>query len=166
MIATAIIAAAIAGAYFVSGVQFIPQLVAGTASALFGLTALGMLAFRRRPQAKELGLQALAFAALAGALFAGCKLDVSGARSGALRVAEACEAYKAKTGSYPASVRDLVPDYLASVPRARHTIMWAQYELVGEKVMFVLEPGLIAQGYDMSAGKWSVEDVAKMFPGR
>lgn len=164
MIATMIFMAVVASVYLITGVQFIPQMVAGLTSVLLALAALTMLLLKRRPEARGLGLQALAFGVLALAIFGGCKVDNGLARRGAVRLAAACEAYKAKTGAYPDSVRKLVPEYLKKVPSARHTIMWGQYRIVGDKLMFVLEPGLLAQSYDLAAGQWKVVDVAKMFP--
>lgn len=166
MITSIIFMAAIASVYAVSGAQFIPQMLAIITAALLALAALAMLALRRRQQAKELALQALAFGGMALLVFSACKLDNSLARRGAVRLAAACADYKAKTGAYPDNFRKLAPDYIKSVPHARHTIMWAQYRLVDGKVMFVIEPGLLAHSYDIASGAWQVVDAAKMFPAR
>jgi len=166
MITTIIFMAVVASVYLVSGVQFIPQMISVLTMCLLALAALVFLLMGRRPRARELGVQALAFGALSLLVYGGIKLDNSFARSGAVRLAAACEEYKAKTGSYPETVRELVPGYLPKMPRARHTIMWAQYAIVGDKVMFLLEPGLLANSYEIPSGAWKVVDAAKMFPAK
>lgn len=166
MISTIIFMLAVASVYLVSGVQFIPQMISIMTMCLLALAAFVLLALGRKPLARDLGIQALAFGALAVLLYGGIKLDNSLARRGAVRLAAACEEYKAKTGAYPETVRELVPGYLAKMPRARHTIMWGQYAVVGDKVMFLLEPGLLAHSYEISSGAWKVVDAARMFPAK
>ncbi|HEX7379717.1 MAG TPA: hypothetical protein VF278_21515 [Pirellulales bacterium] len=40
---------------------------------------------------------------------------------------EACEQYRANNGSYPKHLKDLVPRYLRSVPRAKYCCLWGEF---------------------------------------
>ncbi len=150
--------------YVISGTYFTPMIAALLTAFVFGAGALVAALKSRKPRAKELGLKAGAFVLFA-ALILGCgRLNNIHARHGAVKISNACEAYKAKTGAYPAALRQIVPEYIADIPAAKLTVTWNQYRLVAGKVMFVLEPGLLAESYDLAAKKWQVAEVADMFP--
>jgi hypothetical protein len=119
---------------------------------------------KRPPRARELALKAGAFVLFGVLIFAGGRLNNVHARRGAVRLAAVCEAYKAKTGAYPESFGKLIPEYIKDIPAAKFTVTWAQYRLVDNKIMFVLEPGLLSEGYDLATRKWHIAEVAEMFP--
>lgn len=150
--------------YLVSGTYFTPVIAAAVTALVFGAAAVVMALMKRTPRAKELALKAGAFVFLGVLIFAGGRLNNSHARRGAVRLAAVCEAYKAKTGAYPESFGKLVPEYLKDIPAAKFTVTWAQYRLVDNKIMFVLEPGLLAEGYDLATKRWHIAEVSEMFP--
>jgi hypothetical protein len=150
--------------YLVSGTYFTPVIAAIITAGMFGAAALVLALMKRTPRAKELALKAGAFV-LFGALIFGCgRLNNVHARRGAVQLASVCEAYKVKTGTYPDSFGKLIPEYLKDIPAAKFTVTWAQYRLVDNKIMFVLEPGLLAEGYDLATKKWHIAEVSEMFP--
>ena len=150
--------------YLVSGTYFTPVIAAIITAGVFGAAALVLALMKRTPRAKELAFKAGAFV-LFGALIFGCgRLNNVHARRGAVQLAAVCESYKAKTGAYPDSFGKLIPEYLKGIPAAKFTVTWAQYRLVDNKIMFVLEPGLLAESYDLTSRKWHIAEVGEMFP--
>lgn len=54
------------------------------------------------------------------ASIANSRLQSTVARRNAARVIQACEAYRAAHGRYPEQLADLVPSFIAAVPRAKY----------------------------------------------
>lgn len=150
--------------YVISGTYFVPVIAAIITAAIFGIAALTMLLKKRKPRAKELVLKAGVFVVFAGLIFGIGRLNNSYAMRGAVKLANVCEEYKSKTGSYPDSFKKLIPGYIEDIPVAKFTTMWMQYRLVDNKIMFVLEPGLLAKSYDLTTKKWRIVQVNEMFP--
>lgn len=164
MIETIIFGSVLVAAYIIHGSASVGVLSAVLAGAAFALAAAVFALRKNGPQAKQLGVKAAAFLLLAGGIYGFNALSTSHARSGAERLAGICETYKAKTGAYPDAFSKLVPEYINDIPAARFTAMWAQYRLVGTSIMFVVEPGLLAEAYDITAKKRSVVSFSEMFP--
>lgn len=56
------------------------------------------------------------------------------AMNNAVRVIEACELYRQANGTYPERLRDLVPRYLSSVPRAKYCCsFYGQFKYYGSR---------------------------------
>lgn len=49
------------------------------------------------------------------------------AKRNAVRIVEACEQYRKDTGNYPKQLDELVPQYLSSIPPAKHCCMWNKF---------------------------------------
>jgi hypothetical protein len=164
MFQTFVFGIALLSVYFISGTYVFPVIAAIIAAVIFAAAALVKLLRRQMQRAKELWLTAGA-CILSGALIFSCgQLNNIHAMRGAVRLAKVCEAYKAKIGVYPETFKKLIPEYLEDIPVAKFTIMWAQYRLVDNKIMFVLEPGMLAQSYDLATEKWHCVLVGEMFP--
>lgn len=147
MLETIILGAVLFGMYLLNGSAIIPLMTGAAVSAAFAAAAL-VYAFKRNPaRAKDLGLKAAALAAVSGLIFGANALNNGAAARGAARIAGACEAYKAKTGSYPEKLSQLAPDYLKSVPAAKATVMWRHYRLRGGRVLYALDPWMMMAGY-------------------
>jgi hypothetical protein len=166
MFETILFAAVLAAVYILHGAFAIPMAAAVMTAAALGVAALTVLVRGNKPRAGNLGLKAAVFLGLCLALYGLKALNESKAVRGARTIAAACAEYKAKTGAYPDGLRALVPEYLKDIPAARFTIMWAQYRLVDGRVMYVLEPGLLAAAYDIETGERRVVKAAEMFPGK
>jgi predicted PurR-regulated permease PerM len=150
--------------YMFSGAYFVPVIAAMVTAGIFGAAALIMVLKKQKPRAKELVLKAGVFVLFAGLIFGFGRLNNSHARNGAVRLASICEEYKSKIGAYPDGFAKLIPEYIKEIPSAKLTVVWAQYRLVDSKIMFVLEPGLLAKSYDLATKKWRVVPVSRMFP--
>ena len=123
-----------------------------------------MVLKKQKPRAKELILKAGVFVLFAGLILGIGRLNNSYAMRGAVRLANVCEEYKSKTGAYPDSFKKLIPEYIEDIPVAKFTTIWMQYRLVDNKIMFVLEPGILAKSYDLATKKWRIVPVSEMFP--
>lgn len=77
--------------------------------------------------ARRRGLRALAYGLAGAAVLAFLAWDRAAAEGRARTVVAACRAFKARTGAYPASLSELVPTELPSVPRARRTLVRAEF---------------------------------------
>ncbi len=49
------------------------------------------------------------------------------ARANARRIVAACEAYHAANGKFPTDLHELVPQYMPSVPVAKHCLAWGRF---------------------------------------
>lgn len=164
MIETIVFGIVLAAMYVLHGSSTIPMMTGVSAAALRGLAAIVMLVRGRKARAAELGLRTAVLALSCAAIYGLAAVNSFTAARRTGDIAAACEAYKAKTGAYPENLRALVPEYLKSVPAAKFTIMWAQYRLVGSRLMHVREPGMLASAYDLETKKWDIVAVAEMFP--
>jgi len=164
MIETLIFGFVLAASYIITGSAFGAVLPAALAAGGLALAAAVAALRKNGPLAKQLGVKAAVFLLVSGGVYGVNWLSSKKARSGAEQLAAVCETYKEKTGAYPGAFRDLVPGYIEDIPAARVTAMWAQYRLVGTKIMYVLEPGLLAAAYDLSEKKWGVVSFSEMFP--
>lgn len=164
MLETIIFGAVLAAMYVLHGAAAIPMMTAASAAAVLGLAALAMLLRGQKTRAGELGLRTAVLALSCAAIYGLAALNSATAARRTGEIAAACEAYKAKTGTYPENLRALVPEYIKDIPAAKFTIMWAQYRLVGSRLMHVREPGMLAAAYDLETRTWDVVAVAEMFP--
>jgi hypothetical protein len=163
MLETLILGTVLFVMYALNGSAVIPMMTAAAVAAAFTVAAL-VYAFKRNPaRAKDLGLKAALVAAVAGLIFGANALNNGRAARGATRIAEACEAYKAKTGSYPEKLSQLAPEYLKAVPAAKATVMWRHYRIKGDRVLYALDPWLMMAGYyDLEAKKPGFTRISEM----
>lgn len=160
-----IIGAVLFGIYMLNGTAVIPIMTGLGAAAVFAVSAI-VFAVKKNPvRAKDLGLKAAVLAFTCGLIYGAAFLNQGKAIRGAERIAAACEAYKAKNGTYPETIAKLAPEYLKSVPRAKVAVMWAQYRLKDERVMYVLDPWVMMAGYyDLALKKPGFAPMGEMFP--
>lgn len=164
MIETIVFATVAVAMYILHGAYAIPMMTAFSAAAILGLAAVALLIRGQKGRAGELGLRAAVLALSCAFIYGLTWLNTGTAVRRAGDIAAACEAYKAKTGAYPENLRALVPEYIKDIPAAKHTIMWAQYRLVDNRLMYVLEPGMLASAYDLDTKEWDTVAVSEMFP--
>ena len=154
MIEMIIVGAVILGVYAVFG-QFVTASWSATAIAgLLVIAALLMFFAGRKTRAAELAKKAAAFALLCVLIIGYSKFNNYVARHRAIRIAAACEVYRAKTGAYPKSLEALVPEYITAVPRAKYTLVWGNFRYIDAKIVYVHEPFLATPAYDLAAAKW------------
>ncbi|HAN05870.1 MAG TPA: hypothetical protein DCW72_00785 [Elusimicrobia bacterium] len=164
MLETIVFGIVLAAMYVLHGASIIPMMTAVSAAVILGLAAIVMLVRGQKTRAGELGLRAAVLALSCTAIYGLAALNAGTAVRRAGDIAAACEDYKARTGTYPENLRALVPEYIKDIPAAKFTIMWAQYRLVGSRLMYVREPGMLAAAYDLETKEWDVVGVAEMFP--
>ena len=165
MMETILFVLAMLGIALLQGVSYGPALASASIAVLLAAAAL---AFRLRgngARARELGMKAAAFAVLVGALFALKTINRGIAARGTEQLTSACEAYKSRTGSYPASLDLLVPGEISSLPRAGLSLSWGRYLLRDGRIFHVTEPGLMAGSYDLAGKSWKSVRFSEMFPG-
>jgi hypothetical protein len=167
MLETIIFGAVLVGMYAVHGSAVIPAMTGGAAAVLLLIFAAAFAVKKNSARAKDLALKAAVLTGFAALISAAVFLNAGKAARGAERIAAACEAYKAKTGAYPVSLEALVPEYLPSVPRAKATVMWAQYRLGGNKVLYPLDPWVMLAGYyDLASKKPGFARIDEMLPAK
>jgi hypothetical protein len=164
MIETILMLAALLVVAVLGGSSVNPAIAGGMLAIMFGAFA-AWRAFRRQPGAGNYALKAVACLALIGLLFGLNAANKKAGRAGAEKIAAACEAYKVKTGGYPASLELLAPDYLPHVPAAKYSLRWSRYWLSGTRVMFVAEPGLLVNFYDLLSKEWGAAGMYKVLGG-
>lgn len=164
MIETIVFGTVLAAMYILHGTYAIPMMAAFSAALLLGLAAVVMLIRGQKARAGELGIRTAVLALSCAVIYGLSAINAGTAVRRAGDIAAACEAYKAKTGAYPENLRALVPEYIKDIPAAKFTIMWAQYRLVGNRLMYVREPGMLASAYDLDTKEWDIVAVAEMFP--
>lgn len=152
------------GMYILNGTAVIPEMTGLSTAAVLAVAALVFAAKKNTIRAKDLGVKAAVLTAVCGVIYGAAFLNQGKAIRGAERIAAACEAYKAKNGAYPETISKLAPEYLKSVPRAKFAIMWAQYRLKGDRVMYVLDPWVMMAGYyDLQTKKPGFAPMHEMF---
>lgn len=85
------------------------------------------------------------------------------ARNHAAQVIDACRAYQARHGMLPDHLEDLVPEFLARVPRAKYTLQWGEFTYwtssrTSHTLMYVSLPPFGRRVYHFEEGRWSVLD--------
>lgn len=84
------------------------------------------------------------------------------ARSRAQDLVDAVTAYQAKHKRYPRSLQELVPEYLAEVPRAKYTLAFGEFQYFwGEddpRLMYTALPPFGRPVYVFSRGTWAYLD--------
>ena len=165
MLETMIFGTVLVGMYVIHGSAVIPAMTGGTAATLLAVLAAAFAFKKDAARAKDLALKAAVLAGSAALIFGAMSLNAGKAARGAARIAAACEEYKTKTGAYPENLNALVPEYLTSVPRAKATIMWAQYRIGGGKVLYSLDPWIMMAGYyDLASKKPGFSRIDEMLP--
>ncbi|HBA59529.1 MAG TPA: hypothetical protein DCZ92_01640 [Elusimicrobia bacterium] len=132
-------------------------------AAAFGAASVVMLLKKQKPRASEFAIKAAVSILAVMLLFGFSKLNGRIGRQGAESIAAACDEYKTKTGSYPASVEQLVPGYLSRIPAAKIALRWNHYWLKDNKVLFAGEPGMYILSYDLAAKQWGNIPTDKLF---
>jgi hypothetical protein len=136
------------------------------------LLLLRALATRRNPALRRRRLASVGIyfaAAVATIVLVGA--DMRGARARAKEVIAACEAFKSATGRYPASLAELTPTFLTTIPVARR-LGWApggfSYSAVGgpgapagtsaHRLRYVAIPPFGMSYYAFEEGRWGFLD--------
>lgn len=83
-----------------------------------------------------------------------------GAETNAQRVVAACEAYHAANGRFPKKLDELVPQYMSSVPVAKHCLAWGNFVYSnsgsGSPMLFwFVVPPHYRRIYDFDTRRWS-----------
>ena len=128
-----------------------------------GVGALGALIRGRRPWAVSRALRALIYLVLAAATVGTLRFHFWMAEARSNQVVDACNAYHARHGAYPERLHDLVPEFFASVPRAKYTMMWGEFSYRASTrdahtLMYVAFPPFGRRLYNFEAGQWGQLD--------
>jgi hypothetical protein len=146
-----------------SGQGLVSLMVAVSGLALL---TVGALWARRRGAAalaRSRALRAGMYLFLGALTLGAMRLHVTTAETHAARVIEACRAFELRHGMLPDRLEQLVPEFLASVPRAKYTLAWGQftYSTTGSKrhtLMYVTLPPFGRRIYSFENARWSQLD--------
>jgi hypothetical protein len=112
---------------FVAGILFTLEIVLGIGviGVVAGISSAAAyaLAERRGTRFSRRISTSGVFFLLALATFGWLTLNVEIRKANAVPVIQACEAYRFAHQRYPSTLRDLVPELLPSIPRARYTVV-------------------------------------------
>jgi hypothetical protein len=90
------------------------------------------------------------------------ELQLRMAYANADRIINACNRFHADRGMYPSKLDELVPDYLASVPRAKYCLAWGEFVYFdwGDKhmLMWYYIPPYGRENYFLERGEWHFLD--------
>ena len=151
----------------------VPLLIAGILLLLELLLGLGVLGgtgffvaficvgiyFLDGKTSRELLRVAFIFAVLGVASLLWIMFNSRVAERRALPIIKACEAFRRSRGRYPASLDDLVPQFISSIPNARCTLVANRYGYSAEKPSLnyaVMFHGVAT--YDFESYKWWTND--------
>lgn len=70
-------------------------------------------------------------------------------------IVKALESYKNEKGKYPASLEDLVPKYIDSLPRAKYTFLWKDFYWVDNNLVYVNDAPVNLMKYDFNSSRWT-----------
>jgi len=91
------------------------------------LVSLTKSAIQRPPWAVALGRAAIPLVTVAVVL-ANSAVQSKIARANAGKIVAACEQFRAESGRFPHTLDELVPEYLAFVPRAKYCLVWGDFQ--------------------------------------
>ncbi|MDD3844845.1 MAG: hypothetical protein PHC90_00650 [Syntrophorhabdaceae bacterium] len=113
--------------------------------------------YSRKMQWVLTGIYILALAMSAGMKAVNYRMSHANARI----IIAACDAYKETKGEYPGELKDLVPDYLSEVPRARYTMSGGFHyhrnpgpSRQSYRLIFVNEAPFARMVYDSATRDW------------
>lgn len=129
---------------------------AGAMGAASGLllvfTAIAHLAGARETSSVFISCAAV-FVLGAGVHLAAVKANMAVAHHRLGLIASAAENYKNKYGKQPESLDALAPEFISRIPRAKYTLMFGQFYLADNKIMFMGTSPIMTFGYDLTTGK-------------
>jgi len=140
--------------------------LAASVMALVFAIASAWQAIKGRSRAKEYVWKTAACLGVIALLFGLNAANKRAGRTGVEKIAVACESYKAKTGAYPSSLDQLVPEQLGHLPVAKYSLWWSRYWLSDNRVMFAVEPGLLVSFYDLASKEWGAAGMYKVLEKR
>ena len=79
------------------------------------------------PGALSRARRASAYLVLGVATFAGIQFHLATAEHHSADVIAACKAYQVRHGMLPATLQQLVPEFLPAVPRAKYTLAYGEF---------------------------------------
>jgi hypothetical protein len=146
-----------------SGQGLFSLAVAAGGLVLLTTGALWSLARGNRPLARSRGLRASEYLLLAVTAFAAMQFHLATAQHHAADVIAACQAYQVRHGMLPATLQQLVPEFLPAVPRAKYTLAYGEftYWASSEKdhtLMYVALPPFGRRLYHFEQGVWTQLD--------
>ena len=155
------------GALFVVDLLVIGQGIMSFFAALIGAPLLGLLAawsFLRssRSLAVSRAVRASLFVLLGVGTYGAMGFHTRNSEAQAEKVIRAARAYEEATGALPMHLSDLVPDHLTKVPRARFTMMYADFIYIASEsshvVGYVVLPPFGRRLYGFETGSWGTLD--------
>lgn len=157
---TILIALFSVGLYMVTGIT--AAAVLPGAALVIALGALAALKLRRSPEpVRGLAVKAAIYLISALAVIGWSRADMARAEDGAAKILSAAKAYSLANGKMPASLQDLKPAYLESIPRAKSVATNSVYFIRGGSLLYVGDPTTHLIGYDLVTGEKSYLPIAK-----
>jgi hypothetical protein len=109
-----------------------------------------------RLRAARIGVYFLMAVAIVATIYVNNRI----AKHQAERVIAACRQYETKYDRLPNRLRELVPEFLPSVPRAKYTLMYGDFTYWSHEkshgLYYVAFPPLSRAIYSFESGRWSI----------
>lgn len=114
--------------------------------------------FVRKLRAAKAGL----YLAMALAIFFTIRADLGQARANGETIIAALKSYHAQNGNYPDKLEQLVPAYLAAIPKARFSLTMNTFHYYAAKdshnLSYIVMPPFGFSYYNLEKGQWAVKD--------
>lgn len=108
--------------------------------------------------------KAALYLAMAAAVLVTVRIDLEQTRAKAETIIGALKAYQAKSGQYPDTLEQLVPDYLPAIPKARFSLTMNEFRYFVSKdkdshnLSYIAMPPYGFTYYNLEKGQWAVKD--------
>jgi hypothetical protein len=138
-------------------------LVAACGVGLLTAGALWSAVSGESPRVRSRALRASLYLVLGLAAYGAAGFHRATAETHAARVIDACRRFEARRGALPDRLEDLVPEFLAAVPRAKFTLAWGAFEYsrfspTRHTLMYVTLPPFGRRVYHFEGARWSQVD--------
>lgn len=160
--------AAALSALFLFDLGYAGQGLFSMAVAAIGLVILAIGAIqaatqRSMPAAQSRALRASLYLALGVAAYGAATFHRATAEAHAAQVIDACRAFETRRGKLPDRLDDLVPEFLAAVPRAKFMLAYADFTYSKHEdhrhtLMYVALPPFGRRIYHFEGARWSTLD--------
>lgn len=135
--------------------------------AIFFVPATLLAWYRKNRFVRNLrAARTLLYLTMALAILATIRIDLAGARGKADAIVAALKSHQAKTGHYPDTLEQLVPDYLPAIPKARFSLTMNEYRYhvarsdgrESHTLSYIAMPPFGFSYYNLEKGQWAVKD--------
>ena len=146
---------------FVADAYFLTQFLIAMLTIVIGVPVFLVKLFRRRrdrERCRMLLAKAAVYAFMVVLIIAAAQANDTVAAHRARRIIDACESFRAKTGSYPEKLSELVPGYLDSIPQAKLVFICGDFQYLARpgdhELLYYIVPPYSRKSYLLEQKKW------------